>query len=149
VFGPCFSGLDVQECSALETHYPSVPCGDGEHSLGLLKPMPFALGTTRHLSCAQLLFELHGADFRHEILPITVPIVDVPTQREVADDAVIARRASSGAVEQVSLGTAPNEAAVKSKPKKKSDGKAVADAKKVPGKGGAAKGKAPATKSKR
>lgn len=115
--------------------------------------MSFAHGMVRHLSCAQLLFELHAADFRQEILPIAVPVVVLEGKHEIAEDDILVRRASSvAAVEQAPVaGTAPGESQTKSRPKKKGDAAIKTDSgtKKVPAKGGAAKGKATAAKGKK
>lgn len=136
VFGPCFSGLDVQDCTAVAAQYPGVP--SDKSSPPLFELMPCALGTSRHLSCTQLLFEWHAADFRHEVAPICVPVVVLESRQEIADDDVLVRRASSAAQQDELI--APGEDDKKGKPKKKRDAKT--DTNKGPAKGGAAKGTA-------
>jgi hypothetical protein len=142
VFGPCFSGLEVRDCTAVAAHFPGVP---SDTSCPLhFESIPCALGTSRHLSCKQLLFDLHAADFRHEATPISVPVVVLESRPEIADDDVLFRRASSAVQQEETI--ARGEDDKKSKPKKKLDAKA--DTKKGLAKGGAANGTAGKKKSK-
>ena len=71
-FGPCFSGLSVDQCSVHSTNYPGVSTGADAGSA--LHPLVFKQGISNQLSCSELLFDVHRSDFR----PGSTPDFDVP-----------------------------------------------------------------------
>lgn len=152
VFGPCFSGLTITQCIAHSTQFAGVHTelteGDGRPNL---RPMAFAQGTTNELACAELLFDLHRADFRQENADFEVPIPAIEQEPQVeeepADDTKDNGEPQSIIEEATSLREAGAKVAAKAEAKRPiaRGGAAKGGA----AKGGAAKGKMSAVKKKK
>jgi len=84
-FGPCFSGLSVDQCRVHSTSYPGVYTGGDAGSV--FHPLVFKQGISNELICAELLFDVHRSDFRPGSTPdFDVPDTDFPVEKERTRD---------------------------------------------------------------
>jgi hypothetical protein len=146
IFGPCFSGLDVVNTSALSTPYPcAITVGDdglkGVDGTVLPRPgrpLTFAHGISHALTSDNFLFDFYRSDFRKENKDFDVP-VPVDDEPEI-EEAPHSHTEDDARVESISEEPDASTAADRQKGEELKKSVAKTEQKKPPAKGGAAKG---------